>query len=139
MKTEMLRTRRSVAISIVILIIALTLYINIVYEPSLSLHQQSAGPITEPLPSSMRLVELQLRLKPEYRQLVLWSSDFHISPIEDVKTLLKPYGVQIIDKSLSGHCHLMKTCQHDLRVINQQNGIDLGSCPNELRRVWSAY
>lgn len=66
--------------------------------------------------------------------LVMWSSDFHISPIADIKHLLKDYNVRIIDKSLSGHCHLMNTCEKDLRVINKQNGIRLSPCPNKIRR-----
>lgn len=67
-----------------------------------------------------------------FNELVFWSSDFHISPIADIKNIIVDYGVRVIDKSLSGHCHLSNTCQHDLRVINQQNGITLGECPNAL-------
>jgi hypothetical protein len=60
-----------------------------------------------------------------WEPLTLWSSDFHISPIADIKHLLQPVfevqldsselkvkvGVSVIDKSLSGHCHLTNTCQ----------------------------
>jgi hypothetical protein len=67
-----------------------------------------------------------------FDDLVLWSSDFHISPIADIKNVMESYRVKVIDKSLSGHCHLSGTCQHDLRVINKDNGISLGSCPNKL-------
>ena len=66
--------------------------------------------------------------------LTLWSSDFHISPIADAKWILNIFGIKVIDKSLSGHCYLTKTCQQDLRIINQENGITLGDCPNNLRR-----
>ncbi len=45
------------------------------------------------------------------------------SPINDVKHQLVPFNVRFIDKSLSGHCHLTKTCAHDLKVLNQINGI----------------
>jgi hypothetical protein len=65
--------------------------------------------------------------------LKLWSSDFHISPIADIKYLLKDYHVDIIDKSLSGHCHLSNSCQTDLKVINKQNGINLSPCANRVR------
>jgi len=65
--------------------------------------------------------------------LTLWSSDFHISPIADVKHNLKELGVSVIDKSLSGHCHLTNTCERDLRVIDKNNGIDLRPCANALR------
>jgi hypothetical protein len=66
--------------------------------------------------------------------LVLWSSDFHISPIADIKNIVQKWNVKIIDKSLSGHCHLTKTCATDLKVINQENGIHLSPCPNQLRK-----
>eukprot|EP01032_Pedospumella_encystans_P020206 gene20206-22959_t len=66
--------------------------------------------------------------------LTLWSSDFHISPIADVKHNLKELGVSVIDKSLSGHCHLTNTCERDLRVIDKNNGINLQPCANALRK-----
>jgi hypothetical protein len=67
--------------------------------------------------------------------LTIWSSDFHISPIADIKSIVTKWGVKVIDKSLSGHCHLTSTCAKDLRVINQQNGISL-PCSNALRRAF---
>jgi hypothetical protein len=70
----------------------------------------------------------------EYKDLILWSSDFHISPIADIKNVMQHFGAQVIDKSLSGHCHLSNTCERDLRVINKMNGINLGNCPNQLRK-----
>lgn len=73
-------------------------------------------------------------------QLTIWSSDFHISPIADLKFLLKDFNVRIIDKSLSGHCHLSDTCATDLKVITQSNGIHLNPCPNRIRReFYEAY
>jgi hypothetical protein len=36
---------------------------------------------------------------------------------------LASFNVRFIDKSLSGHCHLTKTCARDLKVLNQNNGI----------------
>ena len=69
-----------------------------------------------------------------YGGYTFWSSDFHISPIADLKDIFNPMGMKIIDESLSGHCHLKKTCSKDLKVITKQNGIDLGRCPNKLRR-----
>jgi hypothetical protein len=45
-----------------------------------------------------------------------WSSDFHISPIADLKDLFVPMGMKVIDKSLSAHCKLMGTCAKDLKV-----------------------
>eukprot|EP01038_Epipyxis_sp_PR26KG_P011928 gene11928-15963_t len=84
-------------------------------------------------------------LKSVKTNLVLWSSDFHISPIADIKHLLqsssnnnnnnnsKYNNLEIIDKSLSGHCHLTNTCATDLRIINQKNGIRLSPCANKIR------
>ena len=71
----------------------------------------------------------------DYSHLVGWSSDFHISTVKDIKDILLKFKVKLIDKSLSGHCHLTNTCGEDeLRVIDRQNGITLSSCPNRLKR-----
>ena len=60
----------------------------------------------------------------------LWSSDFHISPIEDIKDLLSKYSeVSIIDKSLSSHCHITKTCAKDLAVIGGYQSSHLRKFP----------
>lgn len=45
-----------------------------------------------------------------------WSSDFHISPIADLKNMFEPMGMTVIDKSLSAHCKFMGTCAKDLKV-----------------------
>ena len=66
----------------------------------------------------------------------LWSTDFHISPIADLKNLLKDHDVEFIDKSLSSHCHLTGTCAKDLRVLDENNGIELSPCPNKLRAAF---
>ena len=67
-----------------------------------------------------------------------WSSDFHIAPIADVKDLFQSWArakdYHIIDESGSGHCELKDTCATNLRVINRNNGLGLGPCPNELKR-----
>lgn len=66
----------------------------------------------------------------------VWNSDFHISPTADCKWIFQHFGVHMVDKSLSGHCHLMNSCQFDLRIINTENGISLNPCPNDLRRAF---
>jgi hypothetical protein len=53
----------------------------------------------------------------------IWSNDFHISPIDNIKQVLRPLNVTFIDKSLSGHCHLTLTCATNLRVLDRHNGI----------------
>lgn len=71
--------------------------------------------------SKTRKESVQFEYK-DYSNLVGWSSDFHISTVKDIKDILSKFKVKIIDKSLSGHCHLTNTCENDLRVINRQNG-----------------
>jgi hypothetical protein len=98
----------------------------------LVLFKTDDGPASSPRSSKNRLKT--------YPQLVLWSSDFHISPVADLKSFLSRFKVKIIDKSLSGHCHLTQTCATNLKVITQENGIHLDPCPNDLRReFYEAY
>ena len=61
------------------------------------------------------------------RPFVIWSNDYHIGPIRDLKDLLQPLGVKFIDKTLSGHCHLTSTCEHNLTIINKANAMGLDS------------
>ena len=54
----------------------------------------------------------------------VWSNDFHISTIGDVKALLSgTHKVKFIDKSLSGHCKYTNTCATDLKVLDRSNGM----------------
>jgi len=73
------------------------------------------------------------------KPLVLWSNDYHISPINDLKHLLKPLGVSFIDKSFSGHCYITNTCegQKSLKVINRDNGMNLD--PSLIPIFYDAY
>lgn len=85
--------------------------------------------------SALTIAQMHSRLQLRRNMsLVLWSSDFHISPVADVKNMLSELGVKVIDKSLSGHCHLSHTCAKDLRVLNRDNGINLSPCANQLRK-----
>lgn len=62
------------------------------------------------------------------KPLVIWSSDFHIGPVHDLKTYLAPMGVRFIDKSLDHvRCHRTNTCEgmKTLKVITPSNGMDL--------------
>jgi hypothetical protein len=61
------------------------------------------------------------------KPLVIWSNDYHIAPVNDLKHLLQPLGVRFIDKSLSGHCHVTNTCEgrKTLRVISRHNAMHL--------------
>jgi len=73
------------------------------------------------------------------KPLVIWSNDYHISPINDLKHLLKPLGVSFIDKSLSGHCHITNTCEgkKSLKVINRDNAMNLD--PSLIPQFYEAY
>lgn len=96
--------------------------------------KQRREPLAVARPAPVRAVTTEK----EYTGYTFWSSDFHISPVADLKDLFQPMGMRIIDESLSGHCHLKKTCSRNLKVITKQNGITLGQCPNQLRRKFFA-
>ena len=81
-----------------------------------------------------------LKIFERFDDVVLWSSDFHISPVADIKNIVQEYGVKVIDKSLSDHCQLTNTCQTDLKVITKENGISLGVFPQILiQRFYDFY
>jgi len=73
------------------------------------------------------------------KPLVIWSTDYHISPIYDLKYLLEPLGVTFIDKSLSKHCHITNTCdgRKSLKVINRRNAMSLD--PSLVPKFYEAY
>ncbi|KAL9644304.1 hypothetical protein ABK040_005765 [Willaertia magna] len=88
------------------------------------------------------------RIKTKPKVITLWSTSFHISPIYCLKhffkTIFEPktgIKVNVIDKSLSGHCHLTKTCAHDLRVLDKKTATgDDGTCPVEYaRKFYNSY
>ncbi|CAF0809617.1 unnamed protein product [Didymodactylos carnosus] len=59
------------------------------------------------------------------KPVVIWSNDYHISPIRDLKYLLTPnFRVQFIDKSLSSYCSQTHTCRHNLKFFTPENGMD---------------
>ena len=83
---------------------------------------------------------IELRNTAQSSPIVFWSSDFHIGPVSDIKDLMTRYNVKFIDKSLSGHCHLTRSCQTDLKVLDRSNGLELHGCPNSFRnRLFQAY
>ena len=103
-------------------------------------HIEEAPPPPPPRQQRREVLTTKPESQKDYRGYTFWSSDFHISPIADLKDLFAPMGMRIIDESLSGHCHLKKTCSRNLKVISKQNGITLGQCPNQLRRkFFEAY
>ena len=74
------------------------------------------------------------------RPLVIWSSDYHISPIADLKHLLEPIGVRFIDKSFSKACAFTSTCagRGTLHVINRATAMDLAD-RTLIERFYAAY
>ncbi|ELU12342.1 hypothetical protein CAPTEDRAFT_189487 [Capitella teleta] len=68
---------------------------------------------------------------------VFWSQDYHVTPIMDMKSLLTPIGVKIIDNSLSYYCSNVGTCAKDLRVIQKGNGMRL--TPELIEQFYQAY
>ena len=93
--------------------------------------RNKGGNVTKLIRKSSKRIQYEYK---DFSNLVGWSSDFHISTVKDIKDMLSKFKVKMIDKSLSGHCHLTNTCEEDLRVINRDNGLTLSSCPNRLRR-----
>ena len=85
--------------------------------------------------SKLNASEILFPTKP----LVIWSNDWHISPIHDLKHLLQPLGVRFIDKSLAYNCNVTATCQgrKSLKVINRANSLHLN--PSLIPRFYSAY
>ena len=68
---------------------------------------------------------------------VLWSQDYHVTPIMDMKSLLNPIGVKLIDKSLSFYCGNIGTCARDLKIITQENGMRL--TPELISQFYEVY
>ena len=91
---------------------------------------KTAKPVANPSPPSQgkkggKGKEKPGKYKHLYDTLVFWANDFHISPTMDVTQLFAEWGVTVIEKSLSGHCHLTHSCASDLKVLNKQNGMNL--------------
>jgi len=121
----------TIVIAVVIVVVYRSLYIHITSVP---VYSNTYSNVTE-LKVNVSEVSVLFPTKP----LVIWSNDYHISPINDLKHLLKPLGVTFVDKSLSGHCHITKTCQGrtTLKVINYGNAMNLD--PSLIPRFYSAY
>lgn len=76
------------------------------------------------------------------KHMTFWSTDMHISPIDSLKAALRELegDFRVIDKSLSGHCHLKNTCASDLRVLNRDNAPHLNGCDESFKQqFYNAY
>ena len=69
---------------------------------------------------SERAVKAAIKHRP-----VFWSQDYHVTPINDIMSLLSPIGIRVIDNSLSYSCKSVGTCAANLKIINKQNGMRL--------------
>ncbi|CAF1495999.1 unnamed protein product [Rotaria sordida] len=66
------------------------------------------------------------KIVPVYK-ITVWTNDYHIGPIHDIKHQLASLSVRFIDKSLSSHCYLTKTCATNLKILNSENGMSTDS------------
>lgn len=77
-------------------------------------------------------VRAVIRIRP-----VLWSQDYHVTPVMDMKSLLGPVGVKVIDNSLSYYCGQVGTCAKSLRIITRENGMRL--TPEIIEQFYDSY
>jgi hypothetical protein len=112
----------------------------LVYSPSPPLTQGFDIPPVLPRSQHFHRALLNPQAARVFPELTFWSTDFHITPISDLKFLFKSFQIKIIDKSLSGACESRGTCARDLKVINKDNAYNIGDHPQELsRRLFEAY
>ncbi|CAF1315798.1 unnamed protein product [Adineta steineri] len=76
-------------------------------------------------------------VEPMNRRFVIWSNDFHISPINDIKHQLRTFNIEFIDKSLSGACKSTNSCAKDLKILNRTNG--MSPSINERKQFYEVY
>lgn len=78
-----------------------------------------------------------------HKPLVIWSSNFHPTPVVDIKALLEPLGVRFIVKDLSSkYCEHFNTCSADqqpLRVINKDNLLAMTDYKRLIPEFYDAY
>lgn len=82
------------------------------------------------------------------KPLVIWSSNFHPSPVADIKNLLEPLGVRFIIKDLSSkYCEHFNTCsstengehQSPLKVIDKDNILAMNHLEELIPAFHAAY
>lgn len=80
-----------------------------------------------------------------HKPLVIWSSNFHPTPVVDIKQLLEPLGVRFIVKDLSSkYCQHFNTCaseqqQQQLRVISKDNVLTMNDYKTLIPEFYAAY
>lgn len=93
----------------------------------------AAEHVSPALPSSDDIYMPLFSTKP----LVIWTTDFHVATIQDIRHLLEPLGVKFIDKSLTPRCKSFNSCAENLTVLSFQNGIQLGE--DLISQFYEAY
>ena len=59
--------------------------------------------------------------------LTIWTQDYDLATIQDIRFLLEPLGVRFLEKSLSPYCSMLEVCGTNLRLVNVHNGMDMPS------------
>ena len=79
------------------------------------------------------------------QRITFWSSDLHVAPPQDIANQFKHLAtlpgfpkLTLVDKSLSGHCHLANTCAKDLRALTADSMVRGMTC-GEKEAFWRAY
>jgi hypothetical protein len=77
----------------------------------------------------------------QLRGLTVFSMDFHISPVKDLKDVFSQWGIKFIDQSLSGACGKFepKTCAQDLKVVTRGNGFTIDNLEALRSAFFDAY
>lgn len=72
------------------------------------------------------------------KNMVIWSNEWHIAPIHDIKTFLEPFGVNVIDNNLGYNCERYSGKCAQLKHINFNNVVDLHD-RSLLTKFYNAY
>ncbi|KAF0981569.1 hypothetical protein FDP41_012226 [Naegleria fowleri] len=146
-KASSLSRLKYIILGTVILFIVILLVIQL----SLHVHTPSHDEPQVAQPEAKNVPLVSLNEKGETRDTVsevtIWSTSFHISPIHCLKHFMKNIfekktgiKVNIIEKSLSGHCALTNTCAKDLKVLNPDNAKGENECVVPIaKQFYDAY
>lgn len=99
--------------------------------------QNEDFPSQEPFPFQTYPTSLEPVRPPRIYK--VFTADVHITPPADFKDILRQIGdYEVIDQSLSGHCHIMGTCATHLRVLKQEHHTGAMNCCIK-KQFWEAY
>ena len=72
------------------------------------------------------------------RKFVIWTTDFHVATIRELKDFLSPFGVEVIDYNFGVSCNRTRTCGHQY-VKSFSRAIVYGGRPNQIEAFYNAY